>query len=340
MTAIVSFWLFYASPMVALCLLRLAEADRSRLFAGGAGLGPFRGLVVAAATALGGRAIRLLCALAFLAHGSSAFVILPLLAAAAWRGLPSWTWLGTAVVAGVVLLASWSAYQHYADPPGNRLIKWQIGGSLEIDEPGALETIADSYGDVGLGGALERKWQNVTTMVGQSSTEEAVEAAVDELAAGNPSRAIEALRFPRFYSLLPFFGLLLVGPLALAAAALAGRPRGPDQSFAVFTLAFSALACIVWGLLMFGGVEASTVIHQGSLAVPLLAVCGCVAAACAVDRRFGLGLVVANVALVLALYVPARTPAPGSSYSVLASLFAALALAGIALLTLRPLRQA
>jgi hypothetical protein len=281
-----------------------------------------------------------LCGLAFLAHGSSAFVILPLLAAAAWRGLPSWSWLATAAAVGVVLLAPWSAYQHYADSPGNRLIKWQIGGSLEIDDRGALETIGDSYREVGVRGALERKWQNVTAMVGQRSTEAGVEGAVDELAAGNPGRAIEALRFPRFYSLLPFLGLLLVGPLALAVAAVTGRPRGPDQSFAVFTLAFSALACVVWGLLMFGGVEAATVIHQGSLAVPLLAVCGCVAAACAVGRRFGLGLVVANVALVLALYVPVRTPPPGSSYSVLASLFAALALVGIGWITLRPQRQA
>jgi hypothetical protein len=278
-----------------------------------------------------------LCACAFLAHGSSAFFILPLLIAAAWRGLPSPVWIGTAVGVGILLLAPWSAYQHYSDPPGNRLIKWQIGGSLEIDDRGALETIVDSYREAGVGGTLERKWQSVTALVGQRGTEEGVERAVDEVGAGDFAQAIEALRLPRFYGLLPFLGLLLLGPPAMAAAWLRRRPEGPDWSFAVFGLVFCALACLTWVLLMFGGVEASTVIHQGSLAVPLLAVCACVAGACAVDHRFGLALTMANVIFVLLLCVPALTPAQGG-YSVAAALLAAAALAGIAFLTLRPLR--
>ena len=52
-----------------------------------------------------------LCGLAMLAHGASAFGILPLLALAAWRGLPSWRWLGTAALVGLALLAPWTAYQ-------------------------------------------------------------------------------------------------------------------------------------------------------------------------------------------------------------------------------------
>jgi hypothetical protein len=281
-----------------------------------------------------------LCALAFLAHGSSAFVILPLLGAAAWRGLPSWAWLGTALAVGVVLLAPWSAYQRYADPPGDRLIKWQLGGSLEIDDRGALETIVDSYRAIGIDGALENKWGSLTQMVGYGDVDRAGHEAVDQIDEGNPGKALIALRLPRFYDLLPFLGLLLLGPLAMAVAWLAGhRPRGPDWRFAVFCLAFTALACLVWALLMFGGENGTTVIHQGSLAVPLLAVCACVAGACAVDRRFGLGLVVANVSLVLLLYVPAIGPVPGTSYSLAGAFLAAASLAGILFLTLRPLRR-
>ncbi len=281
-----------------------------------------------------------LCGLAFLAHGSSAFVVLALLAVAAWRGLPTWTWLGTAAAVGVVLLAPWSAYQHYADPPGNRLIKWQIGGSLEIDDRGALETIVDSYRQVGVGGALERKWKNVTAIIDQGNSEEAVESAFDQVFAGDPGKAIETLRGPRFFGLVPFLGLLLLGPVAMAVAWLRRRrSRSSDWDFALFGLGFSALACLAWVLLMFGNAQSSTVIHQGSLAVPLLAVCACAAGACAVDIRFGAGLIAANVALVLLLYVPVVGPIPGSSYSIGAALLAAAALAGIAFLTLRPLRH-
>jgi hypothetical protein len=279
-----------------------------------------------------------LCGLAMLAHGSSAFFILPLLVLAALRGLPSPAWIGVAIAVGVVLLAPWSAYQHYADPPGDRLIKWQLGGSTAIDDRGALETIADSYREEGVSGTLEEKWGNVTTIVGQKGVESAVREAVDDVSEGHFGKAAMALRMPRFFFLLPFLGILLVGPVAMLVARLRRRREGPDWRFAVTGLWFCALACAIWALLMFGGPEAFAVIHQGSLAVPLLAVAVCVAGACAVDRRFGAALALVNVVVVLLLYVPALTPPAGSSYSVVAALLALAALAGIAALTLRPLR--
>jgi len=281
-----------------------------------------------------------LCALALLAHGSSAFFILPLLLVAIWRGFPSWSWIGVAIATGLVLLGPWIAYQHYADPPGDRLVKWQLGGSLEIDERGALETIADSYSEIGVGGTIDNKWKNLTQLVGQADVDRAVNDAVDSIGNGSPGKAIIALRFPRFYDLLPFLGLLLLGPVAMAVARLSGRrPRGPDWSFALFGLAISTLSCFFWALLIFGGSEASTSLHQGSLALPLLAVSACVAGACAVDRRFGTALVIVNVIGVTLLFVPVVGPVPGTSYSVVAGLFAAVAFAGIALLTLQPLRR-
>lgn len=280
-----------------------------------------------------------LCGAAMLAHGSSVFFILPLLVLAAWRGMPSLAWLGAAAAAGVVLLGSWAAYQHYADPPGDRLVKWQLAGSLAVDDRGALETIVDSYREAGFGGTLENKWGNVTQIAGVGEVENAIGSAVDEVGAGNPGKAITALRLPRFFDLLPFLGLLLIGPIAMLVARLRGRRDGPDWHFAVTGLGLCALACLVWVLLMFGGLTARTYIHQGSLAVPVLAICACVAGACAVDRRLGLGLALANVAIVLLLYVPALTPPAGSSYSVSAAVLAAAALAAIVWLTLRPLRD-
>src|SRR4051794_24048681 len=101
-----------------------------------------------------------------LAHGGSVFFILPLLGLAERRGLPDLGWIGAGVAAGVVLLAPWSAYQHYADPPGNRLVKWQLGGSLAIDDRGALHTIADGYRSAGVRGTLDNKWNNVATISG------------------------------------------------------------------------------------------------------------------------------------------------------------------------------
>jgi peptidoglycan/LPS O-acetylase OafA/YrhL len=144
------------------------------------------------------------------------------------------------------------------------------------------------------------------------------------------------VRLVRFYGLFPFLGLLLLGPLAMLVARLRGPRDGPDWRFAARALGFSALACLAWVLLMFGPPDATTVIHQGTLALPLLAAAACVAAACAVDLRFGTALVVANIALVLLVYVPALSPPPGSSYSWAAALATALSLLGIGYLALRP----
>ena len=84
-----------------------------------------------------------LCALAMLAHGASAFALIPLLAFAALRGLPSWRGLVVAALVGLAFLAPWTAYQQWVDPPGDRLVKWQLGGSMAIDDRGAGETIVE-----------------------------------------------------------------------------------------------------------------------------------------------------------------------------------------------------
>ncbi len=276
-----------------------------------------------------------LCALAMLAHGASAFGLIPLFIVGAVRGLPSRRWLGIAALVGVALLAPWSAYQKYADPPGNRLLKWQLGGSLEIDDRGTLETIADGYRAAGLAGTLENKWGNATRMVGQKDVEGAVREASDDLGGGHPGEAVAVLRLPRFFDLLPLLGLLLVGPIAMLLARPRGRPSGPEWRFALVCFAFCGLACAIWALLMFGEPDSSTLLHVGSLAVPLLAICACVVGAYAVNPRLAMALTGLNALFVLALYTPALSPPPGTSYSPLAALLAAASLAGFGLVALR-----
>ena len=75
-----------------------------------------------------GALIGALLALSMRSHGSSVFGVLPLARLALWRGLPDWRWLATAAVALLALMVPWTAYQHYADPGGKRLLKWILGG--------------------------------------------------------------------------------------------------------------------------------------------------------------------------------------------------------------------
>ena len=276
------------------------------------------------------------CALAMLAHGASAFALIPLLVYAALRGMPSWRPLLVSVVVALALLAPWTAYQRWVDPPGDRLVKWQLGGSLAIDDRGAVETIVDSYQAVGWDGAVDLKRANVTGMVHRPEAEAAVRAAVDLVEAGEWQGAAGTLRLPRFFWLLPSLGLLLLGAVAMLVARLTRRVRGPDWRFATRSLVLCVAMAADWALLMFGTPESATIIHQGSLVVPLLAIGGLVVGAYAAFPRFAVALTAANVLFVLFLYVPALSPPPGTSYSVTAGLLAALGLAGFGWLALRP----
>ncbi|HEU4462797.1 MAG TPA: hypothetical protein VFR75_09420 [Solirubrobacterales bacterium] len=271
-----------------------------------------------------------LCALALLAHGGSVFGIIPLALVAAYRGLPSWRWIGVAALVGIALMAPWSAYQKYADPPGNRLVKWTLAGVVEIDDRGTLETLGDAYGEAGFDGALHNKGQNFVTMVGGGPMVDTVQSALDS---GGADDLIGAGKAISFFNLFPSLGLLLLAPVAM----LLGRRRGPpagEWSFALVCFAAVLIGALAWGLLVFGSEALRTVLHVGSYLVPVLAMAGAVAGLRASFPRFAIAWVGLWILISLVLYTPAQLPPPDTSYSVLAGILAALGLGGFAALAL------
>jgi hypothetical protein len=275
-----------------------------------------------------------LLALAMLSHGSSIFGVIPLALLAAYRGLPSWRWIAVAALAGAALMGPWMAYQHYANPPGNRLLKWQLGGDIALDSKGTLEAIEDGYSEVGWEGALENKEDNFGEMIGWPRVENEYDWVVKGFDEGKPGLSAASFRWLRFFSLLPFVGIFLIAPFAMIAARRrAGRNR-EEWRFALLSFAFVGVACLFWGLLLFGTPDSRATIHVGSLAVPLMAVVGCVAGLRSVFPRLAAWVVGLNVLMVMVLYTPSLTPEPGSSYSPITALLALASLAAIALLTL------
>jgi hypothetical protein len=276
-----------------------------------------------------------LLALAMLGHGSTVFGAIPLLLIAAFRGLPSWRWVGVAALVGIVAMAPWSAYQKYGDPPGNRLVKWQIAGAVDVDSRGIGETLVDSYSEAGIGGTLHNKGQNLVTMVGGGPMVTLGKGGVEALDGGDLDAAVASLRGIFFLYLLPSLGLLLVAPLAMVAARKRGRRRPEDWSFALTCWAVFAIGAVGWALLMFGNEAARTVIHQGSYLLPILGLCAAVAGLRATFPRFAIWFAGVAALLMLALYVPSLTPPEGTSYSLLAALLTAIGLAGFVLVALR-----
>jgi hypothetical protein len=277
-----------------------------------------------------------LLGLAMLGHGSSVFGAIPIALIAVYRGLPSWRWVGVAVLTGIVLMAPWSAYQKYADPPGNRLTKWMLAGVEEIDPRGTREAIFDSYGEAGLGGALHNKAENFVTMGGGGPFTDIAKRAWGAVGDGDWSLFAKEVRNMFFYFFLPSLGLLLVAPLLMLVGRMRGRasPDG-DWSFALTCLLIAFVGAICWGLLLFGNLPARTVLHAGSFALPVLAFCGCVAGLRATFPRFANWYVPISALLMFAVYVPVFEYEPGSSYSLLAALLAAASLVGFGLFAWR-----
>jgi hypothetical protein len=279
-----------------------------------------------------------LLALAMLSHGSAIFGVIPLVILAAFRGLPSWRWLGAAVVGGLLLMIPWTAYQHYAVPPGNRLLKWQLAGEIELTPEGTREAIEKAYSREGFDGIVELKEENFEEMIGWPKTEQEFEYAVDQLEAGKPGLAMAAVRWDRFYCLLPFLGFLLIGPIAMIVAWLRKMPRERDEwRFSLLCFGFVVVACIFWGLILFGTPEARTTLHVGSLAVPLLGLVACLVGMRAVFPRAAIALAGFNILFVLALYTPSLTPFEAdTSYSALNAVLALAGLLGIGWVLFRP----
>ncbi len=232
------------------------------------------------------------------------------------------------------MMGSWSAYQKYDDPPGNRLIKWHLAGVAGIDQRGSLETIVDRYRNAGFGRIVDNKWNNVEHITGIALDSE-VNQIVDSIGEGDAEEAIAWIREYRFFELLPMLGLLLIGPIAMAIRRRR-RESDVDWRFALMSFAYVGIGCFFWALMQWGPTVASTVIHAGTIAIPLIAIAGCVAAMASVSTRLAIALVAINALFVLVLYAPAFEPPSGTEYSLLSALLAAGGLAGYCLVALRP----
>jgi hypothetical protein len=217
-----------------------------------------------------------------------------------------------------------------------------LAGQTQVDGRGTVEAIADSYGEAGVGGALGNKADNFLTMVGgkgvfgRGAALGAARTAATEIGAGRFGDAAREVRTVFFLYLLPSLGVLLLGPIAMALLRRRGRASPREWSFALTCWAVVLLACIAWGLLLFGNAASRTTIHVGSYAIPILAFSGAVAGLRAVLPRVAIYCVAAGVLLSLLVYAPVVVPVPGSGYSVGALSVVALSLACFALLALRP----
>jgi len=269
-----------------------------------------------------------LIGLSLLSHAASLFGVIPLMLWGALHGLPRWKWTAIGLLTGALLIGPWTAYQRYGDPPGNRLVKWMLGGAGDVDRRTALRAITLGYRRAGWQGTAHNKLENFATMAGTEGVVFWGGGALTALRAGDVIKSIFDVRAMSFFHVLPQLGLLLLGPFAMAVGYRWRTRYRADWSFAVRALAMFLLGCVCWGLLMFGSEDTRAVIHTGSLGVIVLGICGAVAGLRATFPRVAVCVVVIRILFALGLYVPSYAATPDLTPFTQYSLFRAIVAGG------------
>ncbi len=200
--------------------------------------------------------------LGMLSHGAAAFS-LPLviwLGVLSYRRQPPRRVLASSAVAlgaGLLVYLPWLAFQRFADPPGDRLLKWHLLGITRPDGRSFGAALVDQFSALTPGEWIAARLQNLDTVF-EPNPFSGVSCLCEESVLGR--------RSTEFFTTTTALGIALPLIVAILLLLLVRRARGVALSSAdggfVAAVAASVACVLFWCLLMYGG--GTTVVHQGS----------------------------------------------------------------------------
>jgi hypothetical protein len=245
-------------------------------------------------------------ALAMLCHGGSAFALLGLACTLLLlRRIPSQRFFIAALCAAFILYLPWTLYQKYYDPPGDRLLKWHLGGKIEPHPNEKLgHLIASSYRELSLKEIADNKIGNVTYLFGKASFLRHPWVLFLSFFTGNEEArqaSVAALRFTMFLRWFWSIDLFSFAPIAFLAGILFVRQRSLEMKQAWYLWLCTAITLVIWCLLMF--LPGSTQVHQGCYFTELAAIAGGILALWAMSPKLAVLVVTCHIVFNLAVYV-------------------------------------
>ena len=261
-------------------------------------------------------------ALAMLSHGGAAFSLVAIALCMVGARFSQARQLAL-VAAGTALLtyAPWMAYQRFADPPGNRLLKWHLAGMVEPNGLSLSQALGRAYGGMGWPDWLAGRFQNLERLFGGVGTFWTDLAGL--FAAPNSEarlRVIEHVQLASFFEMS--YSLWAFAPLPVALAwFLLGGWRRDWPAAASWLLGTGVLSSLVAALLLFS--PEGAVLHQVSLlSWIMLFALGVVLLQSLSPAAFGVAVGI-QLAVFIGAYVftggKSGTPTTATAYAVLAS---------------------
>ncbi len=323
-------------------------------------------------------AVAALAALGHLAHGGVMFSLLTLAPLLLWhlwrapRAAGSDSQLSTlssqllakilpAALAFVVLSLPWFAYQRLYEPPGNRLIKWHIAGTIPPDSRGVVETLVSNYESQGWSVTLATRatnlrllflgeWQNLLTTrdreaIAGRRSEEIFHTFRSPAAWILGAAALPLLLYARYRRVSPFptapssrSDRIRVHPCSSVVknSGFSSRPEFIPLPRHALTLTWLALTLALWLALMF--FPDGTMLHQGSYVVPLLLLGLLTAWTLLLSRRLWVALALLQLALFTLSWMPPNLPVttPPQPFAIAVAGLTALLIATLSATALRP----
>jgi hypothetical protein len=283
-------------------------------------------------------------AFAMLAHGSSMFGILGLLSTL-WffKRRIGYKDLALIFVTAACLYLPWLLYQKLYDPPGDRLLKWHLAGVTAVDHHSFGYLFLRAYSGRTFHQVFTDKLANLEAVAGHGSEyckalfELFKALLVRSSSTTAPAQAGSYLRSLSFFYFTPNLGVLVAGPLVLLAT-VKRKLWSREWNAAALLWIYVIFTLVIWCLLMF--IPGSTIIHQGTYAVVLLAMAGSILAFW--DLASWIAMTFAGIQVVFSVVVYVMltpdpfggSPAVSLNYGMLALFLAATAAIGIQLVRL------
>ncbi len=242
--------------------------------------------------------------LAFLSHGSAAFTIIglaPLIAIAVFRHR-AWFEVGVAAVVGLALYLPWFVFQRLVDPPGDRLLYWQLAGltSTSATRQPFLQALLDQYRAAGPVGVLLDKAGNIAGLIARPDLW--VHSAAD------PAWTQNFLGLARVAQLTD--PLCAAGPLVLGLFVLVRRRRRQSLAPLLPVVWFAGLSAAAWVLVQFGSRDAASIISQGPYAILVLLLGGLALSVTYLPWRYATLLVGISLAWFIVEWLPGASLVP------------------------------